>query len=87
MSMESRFYTQAPLLARTALTRFEEAIDRQMATSQAISAGSIRDTNENHGRGHVSVALGPDISRDLKRIDVLVTLNNGEYAMDFGHTA
>lgn len=84
MSMESRFYTQAPLLARTALTRFEEAIDRQMATSQGDFGReypgyqwkiTVEDT--------VSVALGPDISKDMKRIEVQVTLNNGEYAYGF----
>lgn len=84
MSMESRFYTQAPLLARSALTRFEESPERQMATSQG-----------DFGREYpgyqwkitvadmVSVALGPDITKDMKRIDVQVTLNNGEYTYGF----
>jgi len=84
MSMESRFYTQAPLLARTALTRFEEAIDRQMATSQGDFGReypgyqwkiTVEDT--------ASAALGPEISKDMKRIDVQVTLNNGEYTYGF----
>jgi Tfp pilus assembly protein PilV len=84
MSMESRFYTQAPLLARSALTRFEEAIDRQMPTSQGDFGReypgyqwkiTVEDT--------VSLALGPDISKDMKRIDILVTLNNGEYTYGF----
>lgn len=84
MSMESRFYTQAPLLARSALTRFEESIERQMATSQGDFGReypgyewkiTVDDT--------VSAALGPDISKDMKRIDVRVTLNNGEYTYGF----
>ena len=84
MSMESRFYTQAPLLARSALTRFEESLERQMATSQGDFgreyAGEqwkipVEDT--------ASAALGPDISKDMKRIEVRVTLNNGEYTYGF----
>jgi hypothetical protein len=31
----------------------------------------------------ISAALGPDISKDMKRIDVLVTLNNGEFSYGF----
>ncbi len=84
MSMESRFYTQAPLLARSALTRFEESIERQMATSQGDFGREYpgyqwKITVEDA----VSVALGPDVSRDLKRIDVQVTLNNGEHTYGF----
>jgi hypothetical protein len=30
-----------------------------------------------------SQVLGPEISRDMKRIDVMVTLNNGEYSYSF----
>jgi prepilin-type N-terminal cleavage/methylation domain-containing protein len=84
MSMESRFYTQAPLLARSALTRFEESTDRQMATSQGDFGREYpgyqwKITVEDA----VSVALGPEISKDMKRIDVQVTLNNGEYSYGF----
>ena len=84
MSMESRFYTQAPLLARSALTRFEESLERQMATSQGDFGReypgyqwriTVEDT--------ASAALGPDISKDMKRIEVRVTLNNGEYSYGF----
>jgi prepilin-type N-terminal cleavage/methylation domain-containing protein len=84
MSMESRFYTQAPLLARSALARFDEPVERQMASSQGDFGRefpgyqwkiTVEDT--------LSAALGPDISKDMKRIDVLVTLNNGEYAYGF----
>jgi general secretion pathway protein I len=84
MSMESRFYTQAPLLARSALARFDESVERQMASSQGDFGRefpgyqwkiTVEDT--------LSAALGPDISKDMKRIDVLVTLNNGEYTYGF----
>jgi prepilin-type N-terminal cleavage/methylation domain-containing protein len=84
MSMESRFYTQAPLLARSALTRYEEASRREQ-----------RPLASDHGDFGVefpgyawkitvdespSQTLGADISRDLKRIEVLVSLNGGQYS-------
>jgi len=84
MSMESRFYTQAPLLARSALSRFEESTESRFATSQGDFGREYpgyqwKITVEDAP----SAALGVDISRDMKRIDVLVTLNNGEYAYGF----
>jgi prepilin-type N-terminal cleavage/methylation domain-containing protein len=84
MSLESRFYTQAPLLARSALTRYEETARREqrpLATDQG-----------DFGREFLGYAwkitvdeapsqtLGADISRDVKRIEVLVTLNGGQFA-------
>jgi prepilin-type N-terminal cleavage/methylation domain-containing protein len=84
MSLESRFYTQAPLLARSALTRYEETARREqrpLATDQG-----------DFGREFLGYAwkitvdeapsqtLGADISRDMKRIEVLVTLNGGQFA-------
>lgn len=84
MSIESRFYSQAPLLARSALTRFEESTERRFATSQGDFGREYpgyqwKITVEDAP----SATLGVDISRDMKRIDVLVTLNNGEYAYGF----
>jgi prepilin-type N-terminal cleavage/methylation domain-containing protein len=84
MSIESRFTTQAPLLARSALTRFEESTERRFATSQGDFGREYpgyqwKITVEDAP----SAALGVDISRDMKRIDVLVTLNNGEYSYGF----
>jgi prepilin-type N-terminal cleavage/methylation domain-containing protein len=84
MSIESRFTTQAPLLARSALTRFEESTERRFATSQGDFGREYpgyqwKITVEDAP----SAALGVDISRDMKRIDVLVTLNNGEHSYGF----
>jgi len=84
MSIESRFTTQAPLLARSALTRFEGSTERRFAASQGDFGREYpgyqwKITVEDAP----STALGVDISRDMKRIDVLVTLNNGEYSYGF----
>jgi general secretion pathway protein I len=84
MSIESRFSTQATLLARSALNRFEESPERQFTTRQGDFGREYpgyqwKITVEDAP----SAALGRDISRDMKRIDVLVTLNNGEYSYGF----
>jgi prepilin-type N-terminal cleavage/methylation domain-containing protein len=81
MSMESRFYIQAPLLARAALVRLEQSKEREMASGQGDFGREFpgyqwKITVEEAP----SQALGAELSRDLKRIDVQVTLNNGEYA-------
>jgi len=84
MSMESRFYTQAPLLARSALVRLEESKERQMASDQGDFGREFpgyqwKITVEEAP----SQALGVELSRDMKRIDVQVILNNGEYSYGF----
>jgi prepilin-type N-terminal cleavage/methylation domain-containing protein len=84
MSMESRFNTQAPLLARSALTQLEQSKEREMASAQGDFG---REFPGYQWRITVAEApsqvLGPEISRDMKRIDVMVTLNNGEYSYGF----
>jgi prepilin-type N-terminal cleavage/methylation domain-containing protein len=84
MSMESRFYIQAPLLARSTLVRLEESKEREMASGQGDFGREFpgyqwKMTVEEAP----SQALGVELSRDMKRIDVLVTLNNGEYSYGF----
>jgi general secretion pathway protein I len=85
MTMESRFYTQAPLLAQSALARFENSQRRELASDQGDFgldypgyrwAITVEDMLP-------SPALGTDISKDMKRIEVLVTLNDGEYRYGF----
>ncbi len=84
MATETRFHVQAPLLARSALARLEENRKRGLISDEGDFGNefpgyrwkiSIEDTS--------SPALGAEISKDLKRIDVTVTLNDGEYAYDF----
>jgi hypothetical protein len=84
MSIESRFYTQAALLARSALNRFEQSSEREFRSTQGDFGREFpgylwKITVEDAP----SVALGKDIAQDIKRIDVLVTLNNGEYSYGF----
>lgn len=84
MSMESRFYTQAPLLARSALVRLEHSKEREWASAQGDFG---REFPGYQWKITVEEApskyLGPELSRDMKRIDVLVTLNEGQYSYGF----
>jgi prepilin-type N-terminal cleavage/methylation domain-containing protein len=84
MNIESRFYTQAPLLARSALARWEEARKPEMISDQGDFGKefpgyqwkiSVEDAP--------SPALGVQFARDMRRIDVRVTLNNGERSYEF----
>ncbi len=84
MATETRFHVQAPLLARGALTRLEENRQRGLISDEGDFGKefpgyrwkiSVEDT--------ASPALGAEISKDMKRIDVSVTLNEGEYSYGF----
>lgn len=84
MSMESRFHTQAPLLARSALTQLEQSKEREMASAQGDFGREFPGYQWRITVAEApSQALGPELSRDMKRIDVVVTLNNGEYSYGF----
>ena len=84
MSLESRFYAQAPLLARSALTRYEETARREqrpLATDQGDFGREFPGYAWKIAVDEApSQTLGADISRDMKRIQVIVTLNGGQYA-------
>ena len=83
MSLESRFYAQAPLLARSALTRYEETARREQRPLATDQGDFGREFPGYAWKITVdeapSQALGADISRDMKRIQVLVSLNGGQY--------
>jgi prepilin-type N-terminal cleavage/methylation domain-containing protein len=84
MSMESRFYTQAPLLARNALNRLEQSREREMMSDQGDFGREFPGYQWKITVTEApSEALGVEFSRDMKRIDVLVSLNNGEYVYEF----
>jgi len=84
MSMESRFHTQAVLLARSALARLEHSKEREMISGE----GDFGREYPGY-RWKITVTdapsevLGRELSADMKRIDVEVTLNNGEYSYGF----
>jgi len=79
MNIANRFYTQAPLLAQSKLAQLETG-------SSEIIAGDSGDFGEKFPgySWNVTVeevsseALG-EVANDLKRIDLIVALNNNEY--------
>jgi general secretion pathway protein I len=84
MSLESRFYTQAPLLAKSALSLFEKSPQLKFTSDQGDFGReypgyrwqiTVEDIS--------SPSLGTEISKDMKRIDVLVIYNEGEYTYRF----
>lgn len=84
MSIEARFMTQAPLLARSALARWEDPARPQPASDegdfgQEFPGYRWRITAEEVTAPH----LGVDIARDLKRVEVRVSFNEGEYTYGF----
>lgn len=84
MSIESRFYTQAPLLARSALTRWEEARKPEMISDQGDFGKEFPGYQWKISVADApSPALGAQFARDMQRIDIRVTLNNGEYSYEF----
>ena len=84
MSMESRFHTQATLLARSALVRLEQSSERELISGQGDFGREFPGYQWKITVADApSEALGPEFSRDMKRIDVLVTLNDGEYSYGF----
>lgn len=84
MSIESRFTTQAPLLARSALARWEDPNRPQPAADQGDFGAEFPGYRwEITAEEVIARSLGADISRDLKRIEVRVSLNAGEHVYGF----
>ncbi|MFO7708543.1 MAG: prepilin-type N-terminal cleavage/methylation domain-containing protein [Desulfobacterales bacterium] len=84
MSIESRFTTQAPILARSALARWEDPTRPQPASDQGDFGREFPGYRwEITATEVISPSLGTEISRDLRRVDVRVSLNAGEYVYGF----
>jgi general secretion pathway protein I len=84
MSIESRFTVQAPLLARSALARWEDPTRPQPASDQGDFGQEFPGYRwEITADEVVSPSLGVEIARDLKRIEVRVVLNEGEFVYGF----
>ncbi|MGD9194083.1 MAG: type II secretion system minor pseudopilin GspI [Desulfobacterales bacterium] len=83
MNTSNRFYTLAPLLAQSKLAELE-------ANTSAIFAGDSGNFEDqypgyswNISTEDVSAEALGEIARDLKKIDVTVMLNDGEYVYSF----
>jgi general secretion pathway protein I len=84
MSIEARFMTQAPLLARSALARWEDPARPQPASDEGDFGQEFPGYRWRITAEEVTAPnLGVDIARDLKRIEVRVSFNEGEYTYGF----
>jgi general secretion pathway protein I len=84
MATETRFHVQAPLLARGALARLEESRPRGLVSDEGDFGKEFPGYRWKIGVADApSPALGAELSKDLKRIDVTVSLNDGAYTYDF----
>jgi prepilin-type N-terminal cleavage/methylation domain-containing protein len=84
MTVESQFDTQAPLLARSALTRLEESKQRGLVSDEGDFGKEYPGyTWKIEVADIVAKSLGQEISKDMKRIDVTVALNGGEFVYTF----
>ena len=84
MATETRFHVQAPLLARGALARFEESRQRGLISDEGDFGKDYPGYRWKISVEEVaSPALGAELSRDMKRIDVVVSLNEGAYTYEF----
>ncbi len=84
MNLESRFYTIAPHLARSVLTRLEQERDLPLAGREGDFGSEFpgyrwKVTVE----PHASRALGAEISSDLRRIEVRVSLEGERLSYGF----
>ncbi len=84
MTIESRFMTQAPLLARSALARWEDPARPQPASDEGDFGPELPGYRWRITAEEVTApSLGREFARDIKRIEVRVNLNEGEYTYGF----
>ncbi len=84
MSQESRFYTLAPHLARSVLKERETAPDAPLASGEGdFGADYPGYTWKITVEPHAARTLGGEISADLRRIEVQVSLEGGRLTYGF----
>jgi len=84
MSIEARFMTQAPLLARSALARWEDPARPQPASAEGDFGPEFPGYRWRITAEEVTApSLGREFARDIRRIEVRVALNEGEYTYGF----
>ncbi|MEJ5358240.1 MAG: prepilin-type N-terminal cleavage/methylation domain-containing protein [Desulfobacterales bacterium] len=80
MNLESRFYTLAPHLARSVLIRFEQERRLPLAGDEGDFGSEFPGYRwKLTVEPHASRALGAEISSDLRRIEVQVSLDGERF--------
>lgn len=79
MNSANRFYTQAPMLAQSKLAELETSSAEIIAGDSGDFGDKFPGYRWNVAVEDVAVDLLGEISNDLKRIDLTVSVNNNEY--------
>jgi general secretion pathway protein I len=83
MNTESRFYTQAPMLAQGKLAELETGSEDEIADDSGGFGENFPGYTWSVAVDSVDIELLGEISEDLQRIDVTVSFNNDEYVYRF----
>lgn len=83
LSMEARFYTQAPMLAQSKLAELETNSEEQIVGDSGDFGANFPGYTWMVSVDDVQIEALGEISDDLKRIDVNVSYNNNEYVYRF----
>jgi general secretion pathway protein I len=79
MNTATRFYTQAPLLAQSKLAQLESVASELIAGDSGDFGEAFPGYSWSVSTEDVSSELLGEVGDDLKRLDVSVTLNDGEF--------
>ena len=79
MNTEARFYTQAPMLARSILAELGAGEDAEFADNSGEFGENFPGYAWKASVEDVEIEALGEISQDLKKIDVTVSLNENEY--------
>ena len=79
MNAESRFYTQAPMLAMDKLTEMETGENAEYINDAGEFGEDFPGYSWNITVDDVEIEALGEISQDLKKIDVTVSFNKNEY--------
>jgi len=83
MNTESRFYTQAPMLAQGKLAELEISTEDEIADDSGEFGENFTGYTWSVTVDSVDTEALGEISEDLQRIDVTVSYNNDEYVYRF----
>jgi len=79
MNNEVRFYTTAPMLAQLKMAEMESESLEDMGDDSGDFGDEFPDYRWNVVIDDVESALLGNVARDLKKIDLLISLNNDEF--------
>ena len=83
LSMEARFYTQAPMLAQSKLAELETNSEEQIVGDSGDFGANFPGYTWMVSVDDVQIEALGEISDDLKRIDVSISYNNNERVYRF----